>query len=383
MNISTRIILVNTTLPANIGAAARAMKTMGLHDLVLVAPKQFPHADASALASSASDVLAQARVVATLEEAIADCQLVLGASARNRTIGLPQLDARSAGEAAEQHARVGAKVAFVFGREDRGLTNDELMLCHAHVFIPTNPEYGVLNVAAAVQVLAYEARMAHVLVDSKVAAEPEAGEFSLCDRREYIPVGSHSPSMAREVAPTEFPRSQLNDSSAPVATSGGASNPPPSDVSRVVGSTAHQILVHEQAVAPAGRAQAEALRAMDGEHELTGMYSQRPQPVPDPLEQPSMPMTLVPWDEELVNGEDMTQFYAHCERTLIAIGFLDPENPRQIMTRLRRLFGRTRLDRPEYNLLRGFFKRVLALSGEKVGRGGVSLTAKSSGKTDV
>ena len=122
---------------------------------------------------------------------------------------------------------------------------------------------------------------------------------------------------------------------------------------------------------------------MDGERELTGTYSQRPQPVPDPLEQRSMPMTLVPWDEELVNGEDMTQFYAHCERTLIAIGFLDPENPRQIMTRLRRLFGRTRLDRPEYNLLRGFFKRVLALSGEKVGRGGVSLTAKSSGKTDV
>ncbi len=407
MNISTRIILVNTTLPANIGAAARAMKTMGLHDLVLVAPKQFPHADASALASSASDVLAQARVVATLEEAIADCQLVLGASARNRTIGLPQLDARSAGEAAEQHARVGAKVAFVFGREDRGLTNDELMLCHAHVFIPTNPEYGVLNVAAAVQVLAYEARMAHVLVDSKVAAEPEAGEFSLCDRREsspaaalhrggvpsvrrdaptnpeLTPVGSHSPSMAREVAPTGFPHSQPSDSSAPVATSGGASNPPPSDASRVVRSTAHQIPLHEQAVAPADRAQAGASPAMDGGRELTGMYSQRPQPVPDPLEQPSMPMTLVPWDEELVNGEDMTQFYAHCERTLVAIGFLDPENPRQIMTRLRRLFGRTRLDRPEYNLLRGFFKRVLALSGEKVGRGGVSLTAKSSGKTDV
>lgn len=287
MNISTRIILVNTTLPANIGAAARAMKTMGLHDLVLVAPRQFPHADASSLASSASDVLAQARVVATLEEAIADCQLVLGASARNRTIGLPQLDARSAGETAEQHARVGAKVAFVFGREDRGLTNDELMQCHAHVFIPTNPEYGVLNVAAAVQVLAYEARMAHLLTESEVAAE------------------------------------------------------------------------------------------------LTGTYSQRPQPVPEPLAQRTMPMTLVPWDEELVNGEDMTQFYAHCERTLIAIGFLDPENPRQIMTRLRRLFGRTRLDRPEYNLLRGFFKRVLAMSGEKVGRGGVSLTAKSSGKTDV
>ncbi|MES3039952.1 MAG: RNA methyltransferase [Pseudomonadota bacterium] len=337
MNISTRIILVNTSLPANIGAAARAMKTMGLLDLVLVAPKQFPHADASALASSASDVLAQARVVATLEEAIADCQLVLGASARNRTIGLPQLDARSAGHAAEQHARIGAKVAFVFGREDRGLTNDELMLCHAHVFIPTNPEYGVLNVAAAVQVLAYEARMASLLAESEVAAGSSGEESSLCDRREYVPVGS----------------------------------------------TTHQTLVHEQAVAGADLTQAGASLAMDGERELTGMYLQRPQPESDPHPQRSMPMTLVPWDEELTNGEDMTLFYAHCERTLIAIGFLDPENPRQIMTRLRRLFGRTRLDRPEYNLLRGFFKRVLALSGEKVGRGGVSLTAKSSGKTDV
>lgn len=391
MNISTRIILVNTTLPANIGAAARAMKTMGLHDLVLVAPKQFPHADASSLASSASDVLAQARVVATLEEAIADCQLVLGASARNRTIGLPQLDARSAGEAAEQHARVGAQVAFVFGREDRGLTNDELMLCHAHVFIPTNPEYGVLNVAAAVQVLAYEARMAHLLADDKpdVFAAVEGGQDSLCDRREYIPVGSHAPSMAREVAQAVLPTfasldsassvAQPSDSSTPVAAGGGASNPPSSDVSRV----SHHTFVHEQAVAGADLTQAGASLAMDGERELTGMYLQRPQPESNPHPQPSMPMTLVPWDEELVNGEDMTQFYAHCERTLIAIGFLDPENPRQIMTRLRRLFGRTRLDRPEYNLLRGFFKRVLALSGEKVGRGGVSLTAKSSGKTDV
>lgn len=346
MNISTRIILVNTSLPANIGAAARAMKTMGLSDLVLVAPKQFPHADASSLASSASDVLAQARVVATLEEAIADCQLVLGTSARNRTIGLPQLDARSAGATAQQHAQVGAKVAIIFGREDRGLTNEELMLCHAHVFIPTNPVYGVLNVAAAVQVLAYEVRMACLLAESEYGVELGAGGFSLCDRREYIPVGSHSPSMAREVAPTESPRSQLNDSLTCVVTTGGAFSPPSSDVSPVLGSATHQ-------------------------------------PESNPHSQPSMPMTLVPWDEELVKGEDMTQFYEHCERTLVAVGFLDPENPRQIMTRLRRLFGRTRLDRPEYNLLRGFFKRVLALSGEKVGRGGVSLTAKSSGKNDV
>jgi len=306
MNISTRIILVNTSLPANIGAAARAMKTMGLYDLVLVAPKQFPHADASSLASSASDVLANARVVATLEEAISDCQLVLGTSARNRTIGLPQLDARSAGSTAQQHELTGAKVAIIFGREDRGLTNDELMLCHAHVFIPTNPVYGVLNVAAAVQVLAYEVRMACLLAEDK--------------RDEYA------------------------------AVQGGQDSH-----DRFSSLFVDQTFVREQAVAP----------------------------VPDPLEQQGMPITLVPWDEELVKGEDMTQFYEHCERTLIAVGFLDPENPRQIMTRLRRLFGRTRLDRPEYNLLRGFFKRVLALSGEKVGRGGVTLTAKSSGKNDV
>lgn len=302
MNISTRIILVNTSLPANIGAAARAMKTMGLYDLVLVAPKQFPHADASSLASSASDVLANARVVATLEEAIADCQLVLGTSARNRTIGLPQLDARSAGSTAQQHEQAGAKVAIIFGREDRGLTNEELMLCHAHVFIPTNPVYGVLNVAAAVQVLAYEVRMACLLAEDK--------------RDEFAAVEGGQDS---------------HDRFSPLSVD--------------------QTFVREQAVAP--------------------------------LEQQGMPITLVPWDEELVKGEDMTQFYEHCERTLIAVGFLDPENPRQIMTRLRRLFGRTRLDRPEYNLLRGFFKRVLALSGEKVGRGGVILTAKSSGKNDV
>lgn len=334
MNISTRIILVNTSLPANIGAAARAMKTMGLYDLVLVAPKQFPHADASSLASSASDVLANARVVATLEEAIADCQLVLGTSARNRTIGLPQLDARSAGSTAQQHEQAGAKVAIIFGREDRGLTNEELMLCHAHVFIPTNPVYGVLNVAAAVQVLAYEVRMACLLAEDK--------------RDEFAAVEGGQDS---------------HDRFSPLSVD--------------------QTFVREQAVAPVDRAQAGASLARDGERELTGTYSQRPQPVPDPLEQQGMPITLVPWDEELVKGEDMTQFYEHCERTLIAVGFLDPENPRQIMTRLRRLFGRTRLDRPEYNLLRGFFKRVLALSGEKVGRGGVILTAKSSGKNDV
>ncbi|MEO6699150.1 MAG: RNA methyltransferase [Paraperlucidibaca sp.] len=257
MNISTRIILVHTSLPANIGSTARAMKTMGLTDLVLVSPKYFPHADATSLASGASDILANARVVETLAEAMADCQVVLGTSARNRTINMAQIDAREAGQMAQQYGAKGGKLAFVFGREDRGLTNEELQLCHGHVFIPTNEVYGVLNVASAVQVLSYETRMAHLLADD-----------------------------------------------VPLTTAASA-----------------------------------------GEPEL-------------------MPITLVPWDEELVAGEDMMQFYAHLEQALVAAEFLDPTNPRQIMTRLRRLFGRTRLDRPEYNLLRGFFKRVLAMSSD-------------------
>lgn len=245
-----RIVLVNTTLPANIGAAARAMKTMGLTDLRLVDPKIFPSADATSLASGASDVLASARVVATLEEAVADCGLVIGTSARSRTIPWPLMDARQAGQAAQIESER-LPVAIVFGREDRGLTNEELQRCNYHVCIPTDEEYGVLNVAAAVQVLAYEVRMAHL----QAAEKP---------------------------------------------------------------------LSPEQA----------------------------------------MPVQFLRWDEEVVPHADMERFYAHFEQMLLETGFLAPDNPRQLLARTRRLFGRIRLDRIEYNMWRGIFTRLQEIAAE-------------------
>ncbi len=156
---SIRIVLVNTTHPGNIGATARAMKNMGLRDLYLVAPKHYPHDDAVFRAANALDVLDRAIVVASFEEAIADCGLVIGSSARERAIPWPLLGAR---EASQQAIREAArhKVAVVFGREDRGLTNEELQRCQLHINIPSNPEYSSLNVAMAVQVIAYELRMA-------------------------------------------------------------------------------------------------------------------------------------------------------------------------------------------------------------------------------
>jgi tRNA (cytidine32/uridine32-2'-O)-methyltransferase len=247
---NVRIVLVNTTLPANIGAAARAMKTMGITDLRLVEPKIFPSAEATSLASGASDVLARARVVATLEEAVADCSLVLGTSARSRTIPWPMMDPRQAGEAVRLESAA-QKVAIVFGREDRGLTNEELQRCHFHVCIPSDEEYGVLNVAAAVQVLCYEMRMAQL----------QAAE----------------------------------------------------------------------------------------------------QPAPDAQQ---MPVQFLRWDEEVVPHADMERFYGHFEQMLLDTGFLTPDNPRQLMARARRLFGRVRLDRIEYNMWRGVFTRLQEIAAE-------------------
>jgi|JI8StandDraft_1071087.scaffolds.fasta_scaffold53891_3 tRNA (cytidine32/uridine32-2'-O)-methyltransferase len=244
-----RIVMVNTTLPANIGAAARAMKTMGLSQLVLVDPKSFPHGDATALASGAADVLQQARVVATLEDAISDCQLVFGTSARSRTIPWPLLDARPATALAIDAGRQQQQIAIVFGREDRGLTNEELALCNYHLTIPVNPEYGVLNVSAAIQVICYELRM-HALL---AQAPTTAGD-------DQMPITHHTA-----------------------------------------------------------------------------------------------------WDEPLVDQTHMQQFYAHFEQTLADIDFLDPDNPRLLPLRIRRLFGRVRLDRMEYNLLRGVLGRVQAM----------------------
>jgi len=249
-----RIVMVNTTLPANIGSALRAMKTMGLSKLVLVAPKTYPHPDIDALAAGATDLIEHIEVVSSIEEAIAECHLVFGTSARSRTIPWPLLDVRPAAKLATQAIdEKQQEVAILFGREDRGLTNEELALANYHLTIPVNNDYGVLNVAQAIQIVCYEMRMA--TIERATIAEQE----------------------------------------------------------------------HDSAM-----------------------------PVTDELE--------MHWDEPLVTQQQMQQFYPHMQQMLADIEFFDPENPRLLPLRLRRLFGRIQLDRMEYHLLRGVFTRVQALS---------------------
>ncbi|MDH5711586.1 MAG: tRNA (cytosine(32)/uridine(32)-2'-O)-methyltransferase TrmJ [Gammaproteobacteria bacterium] len=154
-----RIVLVNTSHPGNIGAAARAMKNMGLSKLVLVDPVDHPTFEAYSRAAGADDVLGDAQVVKTLAEAVSGCIWVMGTSARERTVRWPMMMPRQCAEASIEQAQQG-EVAIVFGRERTGLTNEELEQCHALVNIPTNPDYSSLNVAAAVQVLCYELRLA-------------------------------------------------------------------------------------------------------------------------------------------------------------------------------------------------------------------------------
>ncbi|OZB52383.1 MAG: RNA methyltransferase [Stenotrophomonas sp. 14-69-23] len=175
MSASTRIrfVLVGTQHPGNIGAAARAMKTMGLSRLVLVAPEQPLDEVAFRRSAGAEDVLGDAPVFATLAEAVADCRLVLGCTARARRVQLEELLPEVAGQRAVARAAEPAEVAFVFGRERTGLSNDELQLCHAAVHIPSDPEFSSLNLAAAVQVLAYEVRMAQL--EGQAAPPPEPG----------------------------------------------------------------------------------------------------------------------------------------------------------------------------------------------------------------
>lgn len=226
-----RIVLIGTTHPGNIGATARAMKTMCLDQLYLVNPQRYPSAEATARASSANDLLARARVCTTLDEALGDCSLVIGASARLRAMTWPQLDPRQSAAQLLKESRH-ARVALIFGREHSGLTNEELDRCQYLVHIPGNPEYNSLNLAAAVQVMAYEIMMGS-LASSQVDTETE-GE-----------------------------------------------------------------------------------------------------------------------DMDYASGEETEAFYSHLEETLVEIDFLDPENPRLLMRRLRRLYNRVRLDRNEVNILRG------------------------------
>ncbi|MGF6590468.1 tRNA (cytosine(32)/uridine(32)-2'-O)-methyltransferase TrmJ [Pseudomonas sp. 2835] len=228
-----RVVLVNTSHPGNIGGAARAMKNMGLSRLVLVDPQHFPSPEADARASGADDVLGGAQVVATLEEALVGCNLVFGTSARERRIPWPLVDPRECASKVIEHAVQGEEIALVFGREHAGLTNEELQRCHFHVHIPSNPDFSSLNLGAAVQVLAYEVRMAWL----------------------------------------------------------------------------------------AQEGQATPVEAVDS--------------------------------SELATMDEMELFYQHLEKTLVDIGFLDPLKPRHLMPRLRRLYGRSSVDRSEMSILRG------------------------------
>ncbi len=162
-----RVVLVNTSHAGNIGGAARAMKNMGLSRLVLVDPEDFPSPNAVARASGATDILDSARVVSTLEEALAGCSLVLGTSARDRRIPWPLLDPRECASVSVEQSAGGGEVALVFGREYAGLTNEELQRCQYHVHIPSDPQFSSLNLAAAVQVLSYEVRMAWLAAEGR------------------------------------------------------------------------------------------------------------------------------------------------------------------------------------------------------------------------
>ncbi|MDQ5768986.1 RNA methyltransferase [Thiothrix subterranea] len=235
------IVMVETSHPGNIGSAARAMKVMGIQDLRLVAPRKPYSQDTWALASGANDIIEQAKIVPTLQDAVADCHIVIGASARSeRTLQWPQMDSRECGVFVAEHLPQ-QKIALVFGRERSGLTNEELDHCNTLVHIPMAFDFFSLNIAMAIQVLAYECATAVRLA------------------------------MPSETTP------------------------------------------------------------------------------PDP-------------DDALASAESMESFYTHLEQSMIATRFLDPENPRLLMRRLRRLFGRAGVTVSEMNILRGM---LAAFAGRK------------------
>ena len=151
-----QIVLVETSHPGNIGSVARAMKTMGLQNLVLVKPRNFPSKEAFVLSGNAQDLIEQAVVVNTLDEAIKNCTNIYATSARTRSISWPIITAEMAGIEINKFVREGTKVSIIFGREDRGLTNEELQKANKHILIPSSEDYPVLNIAMSVQVIAYE-----------------------------------------------------------------------------------------------------------------------------------------------------------------------------------------------------------------------------------
>ena len=174
------IVLVETSHPGNIGSVARAMKTMGLKNLILVNPKDFPSKEALKLSGNAQDVVDQAIIVSTLDEAIAKSLNVYATSARTRTISWPIITAEDAGIEINENVRQNSKTSIIFGREDRGLTNDELQKANKHILIPSSDEYPVLNIAMSVQVIAYEIyKNAEIEIDTEWQDYPELNSREL------------------------------------------------------------------------------------------------------------------------------------------------------------------------------------------------------------
>lgn len=200
-----RVVLCRPSHPGNIGSAARAMKTMGLSELVLVAPKAFPHAEADTLASGAVDVLASAKVCETLEQALSGCVLAIGTSTRQRDLQAVLLTPEEAASQALSEAQAGC-VALVFGNETFGLSREELACCQALVTIPANPEYSSLNLGAAVQVLGYALRRA-ALTEQFVQPELDMADLDEVERfyahleHTLVQVGFLNPASPKRLMP--------------------------------------------------------------------------------------------------------------------------------------------------------------------------------------
>ena len=175
-----QIVLIETSHPGNIGSVARAMKTMGLQNLVLVKPRNFPSKEAFVLSGNAQDLIEQAVVVNTLDEAIKNCTNIYATSARTRSISWPIITAEMAGIEINKSVREGTKASIIFGREDRGLTNEELQKANKHILIPSSEDYRVLNIAMSVQVIAYEIfKNADIEVDINWQDYPELNSEEL------------------------------------------------------------------------------------------------------------------------------------------------------------------------------------------------------------
>jgi len=194
---AVKFILVGTTHPGNIGAAARAMKNMGIKQLGLVAPKQFPDEKAFYRAKAATDILENAQVHETLIEAVSGFQLVIGTSARNRKIPWPIMSPREAAQEILSNHKGANKIAVVFGREDRGLTNEELGLCNLHVHIPSSDEYSSLNLSQAIQIIAYEIRLKALSTEGK--SKKQEWDVPLAENDEIERLIEHFDELMQEV----------------------------------------------------------------------------------------------------------------------------------------------------------------------------------------